>query len=333
MVDVYFTTRGRNELLLGRQMENEARRIIVDLSAWISAYGEGKAVLAHQRPGEAAPYIVNAAQDGSALTWTVTNTDTAFAGRGQAELRWMVGDVLAKSVVFPTRVKASITADEMIPDALQSWYDAMIEYIEANSIGPDELAQTVVDYIEAHPITAPVNSVNGMTGEVVLDAEDVGAVAAAELTSAINTALAQAKESGAFDGADGQSGADGNGIASAVLNADDTLTLNFTDGSSYTTPSIRGPQGETGATGPQGPQGETGAAGATGPQGPKGETGAQGPQGETGAAGADGTTFTPSVSSAGVISWTNDGGLENPASVDLVTAVINALPSAVGVSF
>lgn len=50
-------------------------------------------------------------------------------------------------------------------------------------------------------------------------------------------------------------------------------------------------------------------------------------------AGQDGTTFTPSVSSDGVISWTNDGGKQNPQSVDLVAAVIAALPSAVGVSF
>ena len=49
--------------------------------------------------------------------------------------------------------------------------------------------------------------------------------------------------------------------------------------------------------------------------------------------GEDGTTFTPSVSSAGVISWTNDGGKTNPESVDLVQAVLDALPAAEGVSF
>ena len=54
-----------------------------------------------------------------------------------------------------------------------------------------------------------------------------------------------------------------------------------------------------------------------GPQGPQGETGATGATGATGPAGADGTTFTPSVSSAGVISWTNDGGKQNPPSVDI----------------
>ena len=48
-----------------------------------------------------------------------------------------------------------------------------------------------------------VNSVNGQTGTVELTAEDVGAIAKTELQATINTALAQAKESGEFDGADG----------------------------------------------------------------------------------------------------------------------------------
>ncbi len=46
-----------------------------------------------------------------------------------------------------------------------------------------------------------------------------------------------------------------------------------------------------------------------------------------------GCTFTPAVSASGVLSWTNDKGLTNPASVDLVTAVVNALPTAYGAEF
>ena len=53
----------------------------------------------------------------------------------------------------------------------------------------------------------------------------------------------------------GETGATGNGIANTVLNNDFTLTVHFTDGTSYTTPSIRG------ATGPQGKQGEKGEPG------------------------------------------------------------------------
>ena len=60
---------------------------------------------------------------------------------------------------------------------------------------------------------------------------------------------------------------------------------------------------------------------------PKGDTG---DTGDTGPTGADGTTFTPSVSSSGVISWTNDGGKPNPQSEDLVAAVLAALPTWTG---
>ena len=69
--------------------------------------------------------------------------------------------------------------------------------------------------------------------------------------------------------------------------------------------------------GPTGEMGPTGATGATGPAGPAGETGPAGPTGATGPAGSNGTTFTPSVSSEGVISWTNDGGLANPSPVNI----------------
>lgn len=75
-------------------------------------------------------------------------------------------------------------------------------------------------------------------------------------------------------GKQGEKGETGNGIASTVLNEDYTLTITFTDGTSYTTPTpIRGEIGLTGPEGPRGMTGETGATGAQGQQGEKGETG------------------------------------------------------------
>ena len=126
----------------------------------------------------------------------------------------------------------------------------------------------------------------------------------------------------------------------------------FINGSDTGEPSRgeQGPQGETGEQGPQGapgpqgepgeqgPTGETGARGPTGPAGADGITptigdngnwflgtedtgkpsrGATGPAGTNGANGTDGTTFTPSVDSAGNLSWTNDGDKQNPATVNI----------------
>lgn len=45
--------------------------------------------------------------------------------------------------------------------------------------------------------------------------------------------------------------------------------------------------------------------------------GPQGPKGEKGDTGARGITFTPVVDSKGNISWSNDGGLENPQTVNI----------------
>ena len=49
--------------------------------------------------------------------------------------------------------------------------------------------------------------------------------------------------------------------------------------------------------------------------------------------GDKGAVFTPSVSSTGVLSWTNNDGLVNPAPVDLVTTVCNVLSLAEEASF
>ena len=95
---------------------------------------------------------------------------------------------------------------------------------------------------------------------------------------------------------------------------------------------IQGPQGPQGPVGPQGPKGDPGPQGVKGDPGKKGEQGAQGlkgdtgpqgeqgpvgPKGEQGDTGARGITFTPVVDSKGNISWSNDGGLENPQTVNI----------------
>ena len=77
-----------------------------------------------------------------------------------------------------------------------------VEYLESTQ-DPGAIKNAVEDYLERNPVEAPVQSVNGKTGAVELNAEDVGAIAKTELQTTINTALAQAKESGEFDGADG----------------------------------------------------------------------------------------------------------------------------------
>lgn len=113
------------------------------------------------------------------------------------------------------------------------------------------------------------------------------------------------KNLAAIKGSIGPSGKDGATFTPAV---DSNGNLSWTNNGNLTNPAsvnIKGPQGEVG---------------------PKGEafkysdfTQAQldelkGPQGLQG---KDGVTFTPSVSADGTLSWVNNGGLTNPASVSI----------------
>lgn len=159
---------------LGRQMENNYRAITFDLSGF--GVEVVRAMIVHTRKLDTAPYVVTSVTGQNSITWTVTNTDTAFAGSGQAEIRIEFADGLAKTVVFQTVVIPSITADTEIPEPLQSWYDAMIDYIDDHSVSPEQIEQAVADYLDEHPVQAPVTSVNSKIGAVVLAASDVGAL-------------------------------------------------------------------------------------------------------------------------------------------------------------
>ena len=128
------TTDNSAILPIGRQGEHDARRVWFDLSYLIENFGEGTAVLVHQRSMDEAPYICQAEQDGETLIWNIDETDTAYEGFGKAEIRWTVDDALAKTVIYRTNVMKSLTGDTQIPTPLQSWYDAMIEYLNAGIV-------------------------------------------------------------------------------------------------------------------------------------------------------------------------------------------------------
>ena len=76
-------------------------------------------------------------------------------------------------------------------------------------------------------------------------------------------------------------GEDGVGIAFARVDAEGNLVLDYTDGSSATVGYVVGPSGKDGKNG------------------------------------QNGVTFTPRVDAEGNLSWANDGGLENPAVVNI----------------
>lgn len=115
-------------LPLGKQGENLAKQIQFDISRWISNFGPGTVQLLHKRSGDETPYPVAVEQEGDRAVWTVTSADTAAAGTGRAELQYYVGDALAKSETWMTKVLPALgDASEMPPEAQQSWVDQVLQ--------------------------------------------------------------------------------------------------------------------------------------------------------------------------------------------------------------
>lgn len=79
-----------NPLPIGRLGENQARRVIFDLSKLEEIYGDGVWKLVAKRPHETIPYIVTSTDtsvDGKAI-WIIQNADVGVCGFGLVELRY-----------------------------------------------------------------------------------------------------------------------------------------------------------------------------------------------------------------------------------------------------
>lgn len=118
---------------------------------------------------------------------------------------------------------------------------------------PDAIKNAVDEYLVENPVEVPVSSVNGKTGAVNISAEDVGAIDEEDLQEATNKALAQAKESGEFDGADGYT---------PIKGVDYFDGKDGKDGINGYTP-IKGVDYFDGQKGDKGDRGDTGATGYT----------------------------------------------------------------------
>lgn len=100
-------------IALGKQGENRAVRVTLpNIRA-----GVGSILLLHQRSDDQKPYPVPVVEAGGGIIWTVSSTDTAYPGRGQAELQWLGADgAVVKSVTYQTNVLRALTTPGAVPD-------------------------------------------------------------------------------------------------------------------------------------------------------------------------------------------------------------------------
>lgn len=203
-------TFGSGQIRIGRQGENLATRIDVDVTAWKTEYPTGTISL-FVVPPVGNGYLAAIEEDGNTIRWTIRGTDTAYDGHGKAEL--ILNDAngtVIKSVTSNTICAKSVSAAEPAdpPEAIRPWVEQILEAIKRGDVSAEAIAAAVEAYIQEHGVTVeetdptvpdwakqpskptytasevgalpisytpPVTSVNGKTGEVSLSAQDVGA--------------------------------------------------------------------------------------------------------------------------------------------------------------
>lgn len=294
----------REPICLRHQGENDAMRVAFPLSAFEADWPGGTPLLLVQRPRssrDAEAYPVALSVDGHTAYWTVSASDVEYSGYGKAQLQWRVEDVLVKSCIYDTVCVPSLHAGAEPPDEpSKRWFDA----IQAQIGDLSKLTTKAKDNLVA-AINEAARSGGGSGGAGTIDmrvadgyiqySNDGGA------TWENLIAIADLKGADGAPGTDGKDGAPGKDGADGAPGKDGVTPTIGANGNWYLGDEDTGKP----------------SRGATGPAGPDGAPGKDGSPGKDGAPGADGTTFTPSVSAAGDLSWTNDGGKANPATVNL----------------
>lgn len=222
-------------IVLGRRGTYNTEEIIFDVSYLIENYGDGTAVLAIKRSQDESAYPAVVAKDGSTLTWTVSETDTAYVGSGECQLMWYVDGGLAKTIIYPMVVMRDIlTTSEEPPDGYENWIEHLTELgaeTQQNAQDAEQSASGAAESAQRAEEAAELLTNVSATATTL----EPGQQATAEYNEGVF-------EFGIPKGPKGDTGATG----------------------------PQGPQGIQGEAGPQGPQG---VQGETGPQGPKGDKG------------------------------------------------------------
>jgi hypothetical protein len=122
---------------------------------------------------------------------------------------------------------------------------SLIDGITTNKVNVSDIINNVTTNVTNKPLSAA----QGVVLKGLIDGLTSGKLDASALSTAINRALAEAKESGQFDGkpgkdgTDGTDGTDGVGIADSEINADGELVLTYTDGNEQNVGKVKGENG------------------------------------------------------------------------------------------
>ena len=189
-------------IALGKQGENQAVRVTLpNIRA-----GAGSILLLHQRAADQQPYPVPVVEADGGIIWTVSSTDTAYPGRGQAELQWLGADgAVIKSVTYQTNIIRALTAPGPEPDeplkpytqavaqSAQAAKNAAASATEAARSAEASAGQAGLSATTATEAAKNAEAIVGQAGQSAQSAQ-AAALAAAQNAAAAETAEEAAKQ-------------------------------------------------------------------------------------------------------------------------------------------
>ena len=289
MANYIYATDPRKPIPIGVQGENDARTVVFDIHKWIEDYGNGTALLVHQRPGDAEPYPVTTVQKAGTVEWSVQQADIIAGAPGRAQLSYQVGEnIVARSPIYLTIAADEITNTTLADyDPAESWLNAILDAVkEAGDITDDVQAAKNA----AAQAAASAEKAEEYSGKPPVITDDIWYTWDADAGEYKSTG----EPSRGPAGPQGEKGDTGEaaGFGVPVITVDDTtgtpsatVEASGPDTAKVFTFAFSGLKGETGPRGEQGPQG------ATGTQGPQGTAAGFGEA----TASVDGSTGTPDV--------------------------------------
>lgn len=150
------------------------------------------------------------------FSWLISQNATSIIGRiafvirfqclKDAEILYSWSTVICESVVVSDSIYTTEKIVEQYADVLEQW---KLQF--DRPVSPEEIDDAIRDYLEENPID--VDNAVTYTPQTLTEEQqaqvrkNIGAIGTTQLVDSVNNALTQAKESGEFDGKDGDPGA------------------------------------------------------------------------------------------------------------------------------
>ena len=172
---------------IGRLGENIYTLVQFDISEYLAQYPNATAILLNMRPGDTSAYpVANIATDEQYLYWTVADNDLTVKGMGYCELVIMDGEMVAKSIIYPTQIMDALDGSGEEPADWDTWlsqFESLVAQANSSAVEAAGSASDAAD--SASDASASARDASGYADDAASAA--TGAETAAESASASAT--------------------------------------------------------------------------------------------------------------------------------------------------